>query len=61
METILFIHPAILMQIVFFFFRREFEEYSKAQNEYYLTRSVLISLAIANSNTIMQIRTLKGA
>lgn len=60
METILFIHPAILMQIVFFF-RREFEEYSEAQNEYYLTSSVLISLAIANSNTIMQIRTLKGA
>lgn len=60
METILFIHPAILMQIVFFF-RREFEEYSKAQNEYYLTSSVLISLTIANSNTIMQIRTLKGA
>lgn len=60
METILFIHPAILMQIVCFF-RREFEEYSKAQNEYYLTSSVLISLAIANNNTIMQIRMLKGA
>lgn len=60
METILFIHPAILMQIVFFF-RREFEEYSKAQNEYYLTSSVLIFLAIANNKTIMQIRKLKGA